>query len=128
MNPDLQSGSLTHSGPHPVIVSGFGTNPGLHLQIEFPLKVTVQVAPGPQGEGTHGSGFSTHFWSLQMKPCRQSGSLVHSGLHPVIVSGFGISPGEHLQIALPDPVTVQTAPGPQGFGSQGSGLGTHLWS
>ena len=50
----LQSGSLTHSGPHPVMVSGLGINPGLHRQIGFPLGEGVQVVPGPQGEGAQG--------------------------------------------------------------------------
>ena len=29
-----QSGSITHSGPQPVIVSGLGTKPGWHLKIK----------------------------------------------------------------------------------------------
>ena len=33
----------------------------------------------------------------------------------------------YLQIAFPSGLTVQTAPGPQGLGSQGSGFSTHLW-
>ena len=33
-NPVLQSGSRTHSGPHPVMVSGFGIRPGSHLKIQ----------------------------------------------------------------------------------------------
>ena len=61
-----------------------------------------------------------------MNPLLQSGSMTHSGLQPVMVSGLGMRPGWHLQIALPEPVTEHSAPGPQGEGSQGSGLGTHL--
>ena len=33
----------------------------------------------------------------------------------------------YLQIALPYPFVVQTAPGPQGLGLQGSGFSIHLW-
>ena len=33
----------------------------------------------------------------------------------------------YLQIALPNPFVVQTAPGPQGLGLQGSGFSIHLW-
>ena len=43
-----------------------------------------------------------------------------------MVSGLGIKPGSHLQIGLPLGPTVQMAPGPQGLGSQGSGLGIHF--
>ena len=39
---------------------------------------------------------NTYFWLVQTKPVLQSGSTIHSGLHPVIVSGLGISPGSHL--------------------------------
>ena len=144
-NPDWQSGSLTHSGPQPVIVSGLGIRPGSHLQIGLPAKFAVQMAPGPQGLGTQGSGLTTHFWFLQTNPCWQSGSLTHSGPHPVIVSGFGMRPGSHRQIGLPymervsglqtlaviaispPKLTVQTAPGPQGLGTHGSGFSTHRW-
>ena len=49
--------------------------------------MTVQTAPGPQGEGSHGSGFSTQRCAWQMKPLAQSGSRTHSGLQPEIVSG-----------------------------------------
>ena len=31
-----------------------------------PPKLTVQTAPGPQGEGSHGSGFSTQRCAWQM--------------------------------------------------------------
>ena len=52
---NLQSGSITHSGPHPVMVSGLGINPGKHLQIGLPSALGVQVVPGPQGDGLQGS-------------------------------------------------------------------------
>ena len=106
--------------------TAMGMSPGLHQHMGFPVKLTVQLAPGPQGEGLQGSGLSTHLWLVQTNPCLLSGSLTHSGLHPVIVSGFGISPGEQWQIAFPFPVIVHSAPGPQGLGLQGSGLSTHL--
>merc|ERR1719232_39632 len=85
------------------------------------------MVPGPQGLGSQGSGFKTHFWFSQIYSLlAQSGSTTHSGLHPVMVSGLGISPGSHLQMGFPLGPTVQMAPGPQGLGSQGSGLGIHL--
>ena len=49
-----------HSGPHPVIVSGLGTNFPRHLQIGFPNLLAIHMVPGPQGDGLHGSGFSIH--------------------------------------------------------------------
>jgi len=125
--PLWQSGSTTHSGLHPEMVSGLGMRPGWHLQMAFPVLVTEQSAPGPHGDGTQGSGFSIHFWFWQTNPLWQSGSMTHSGLHPEMVSGFGIRPGWHLQIALPVLVTEHSAPGPHGFGSHGSGFTTHLW-
>jgi len=104
-------------------VSGLGINPGSHLQIGllnlFPTFGAEQTAPGPQGEGLHGSGSSTHLWFKQTSPVLQSGSLTHSGPHPVIVSGLGIIPGTQLQMALPTPLTVQMVLGPQGDGWQG---------
>jgi len=60
----------------------------------------MQVAPGPQGDGLHGSGFSTHFWFWQTYPVLQSGSRTHSGPQPVMVSGFGTRPGSHLEATL----------------------------
>lgn len=56
MRPILQSGSVTHSGLQPVIVSGFGLKPGTQRQTGLPSLLTEQVVPGPQGEGEHGSG------------------------------------------------------------------------
>lgn len=50
----LHSWSTVHSGPHPVIVSGLAINPGRQLQMAFPVGLTVQVVPGPQGEGWQG--------------------------------------------------------------------------
>ena len=131
--PVLQSGSRTHSGPQPVMVSGFGMRPGSHLeqwqewkwttaiferfswlkrslsvkylnssynkvylQIGFPMLFTMQVAPGPQGDGLQGSGFSMHLWFWQTYPVLQSGSRTHSGPQPVMVSGLGTKPGSHL--------------------------------
>jgi len=120
MYPYWQSGSTIHSGPHPVIVSGLGIRPVRHLQIGCPFLFGEQVVPGPQGDGLHGSGFSTHFWLAQTNPYLQSGSTVHSGPHPVIVSGLGISPAKHLQIGFPSALGVHVVPGPQGEGLQGS--------
>ena len=85
----------------------------------FPILGAVQTAPGPQGEGLHGSGSSTHLWFKQTSPELQSGSLTHSGPHPVMVSGLGIIPGTQLQMALPTLFTVQMVLGPQGVGWQG---------
>jgi len=120
MYPLWQSGSLTHSGLQPEMVSGLGMRPGSHLQMALPEPVTEQTAPGPQGDGKQGSGFSTHLWSLQTSPLWQSGSLTHSGPQPVMVSGLGMRPGWQVQMALPCGFGWQRAPGPQGFGKQGS--------
>ena len=79
-------------GPHPVMVSGLGIKPGLHLQIGFPWRLVVHTVLGPQGLG------------LQL-----------SGPHPVMVSGCGIKPGLHLQIRFPWLLVVHTVPGPQGL-------------
>ena len=51
---------------------------------------------------------------------------VHSGPHPVIVSGLGTKPFKHLQIGFPSLLAMHMVPGPQGLGSQGSGFKTHL--
>lgn len=56
---------------------------------------------GPHGEGWQGSGLGTHLWLWHTLPCWQSGSRVHSGPQPVMVSGLGISPGSHRQMGLP---------------------------
>ncbi len=64
----------------------------------LPRLLTIQVAPGPHGDGLHGSGFSTQRWFWQTKPVRQSGSWTHSGPQPVMVSGFGTNPGSHLKL------------------------------
>ena len=95
--------------------------PGLstYLQIALPIPFVMQTAPGPHGLGLQGSGFSTHRWFKQTSPYWQSGSLTHSGPHPVMVSGFGIMPGTQLQMALPTLLTVQMVLGPQGVGWQG---------
>ena len=105
-------------------------NPGGHLQVNCPVNPWgIQIALGPQGLGLHGSGLSTHFWFWQMYPVLQSGSTVHSGPHPVMVSGFGTSPAKHRQIGFPSLLAMHIVPGPQGLGSQGSGFKTHLqWS
>ena len=68
-----------------------------YLQIALPTLLVIQTAPGPQGDGSQGSGFSTHLWFSQTYPVEQSGSITHSGLHPVMVSGLGIKPGLHLK-------------------------------
>lgn len=103
-----------------MIVSGLGISPARHLQIGLPSLLGVQVVPGPQGDGLHGSGFSTHFWSRHTNPYLQSGSTTHSGPQPVMVSGLGISPGKHLQIGFPSLFGVHVVPGPHGDGLQGS--------
>ena len=105
-------------------------NPGGHLQVNCPVNPWgIQIALGPQGLGLHGSGLSTHFWFWQMYPVLQSGSTVHSGPQPVMVSGLGTSPAKHRQIGFPSLLAMHIVPGPQGLGSQGSGLKTHLqWS
>ena len=97
----------------------FCTEPLTYLQIALPIWFVVHTAPGPQGLGSQGSGFSTHRWFKQTSPVWQSGSLTHSGPHPVMVSGFGIMPGTQLQMALPTLLTVQMVLGPQGEGWQG---------
>jgi len=102
------------------MVSGLGTRPGSHLQIGLPTLLTIQTAPGPQGEGLHGSGFSMQRLFWQTKPERQSGSTTHSGPHPVIVSGLGMSPSWHRQMGLPNGLGEHVVPGPQGEGLQGS--------
>ena len=108
------------------MVSGLGIRPGWHLQMALPVLVTEHSAPGPQGLGSQGSGFSTHLCPWHTYPCWQSGSMTHSGPQPVMVSGLGISPGSQVQMALPCWLTLHRAPGPQGLGWQGSGLATHL--
>ena len=68
-----------------------------YLQIAFPFPSFIHLAPGPQGLGSQGSGFSIHLWLWHTYPYWQSGSITHSGLHPVMVSGLGIKPGWHLK-------------------------------
>ena len=68
-----------------------------YLQIAFPRLLVIHLAPGPQGDGLQGSGFSTQRWPSQTYPDLQSGSITHSGPQPVIVSGLGINPGLHLE-------------------------------
>ena len=95
-----------------------------YRQIGFPILFGEHVAPGPQGDGLQGSGFSTHLWFWQTNPYWQSGSRTHSGPHPVIVSGLGINPGWQRQIGFPDGLGVQVVPGPHGDGLHGFfGLG-----
>lgn len=36
------------------MVSGLGMSPGSQLQMALPILLTVQMVPGPQGEGTQG--------------------------------------------------------------------------
>ena len=83
---------------------------GIKIVFKKPAMFTVQTAPGPQGDGSQGSGFSTHLWLWQTKPLWQSGSTTHSGLQPEMVSGLGMRPGWHLQMAFPVLVTEQSAP------------------
>jgi len=50
-----------HSNSHPSIVLVLGTFPSSQWQTGLPVTGwTLQKAPGPQGEGLQGSGFSTH--------------------------------------------------------------------
>ena len=78
----------------------------------FPPPLVIHLAPGPQGEGLQGSGFSTHLCHAcsQTNPLLQSESLVHSGPHPAIVSGLGINPGWQLHMAFPAALTVHVVP------------------
>ena len=41
--PDLQSGSLVHSGPQPVIVSGLGMSPASHWHSALPAEFTEHL-------------------------------------------------------------------------------------
>ena len=45
---------------------------------------------------------------------------------PVIVSGWGSNPGRQVHTGLPCLLGLHSVLGPQGLGSQGSGLGAHL--
>ena len=40
-----------------------------YRQIALPVWSTIQLAPGPQGDGSQGSGFSTQKLFSQTKPC-----------------------------------------------------------
>lgn len=82
-------GVLASILPHPVMVSGWGANPGRQVHTGLPNRLTLQLVLGPQGEGSHGSGLGTHLKFWQMFPDPQSGSLSHSLPHPVMVSGLG---------------------------------------
>ena len=42
------------AGPHPVMVSGWGISPGWQLHLALPIELTVQVVPGPHGDGWQG--------------------------------------------------------------------------
>ena len=72
--------NVTPIRPGPIILSDwtcyFNKDPGSYL------------LPGPQGEGLQGSGFSTHLWFWQTQPWLQSGSMTHSGLHPINKNHF----------------------------------------
>ena len=41
----------------------------------LPARLSVQTAPGPQGDGWQGSGRTTHRWLWHTYPLEQSGSL-----------------------------------------------------
>ena len=86
------------------MVSGLGMRPGKHRQMGLPSRFGVQVVPGPQGEGSHGSG------ALQ----RISGR------------GSGTNPSGHLQVGAPS-WGMHMAPGPQGLGSHGLGTTQPCW-
>ena len=49
------------------------------------------------------------------------------GPQPVMVSGFGTSPGRQLQTGFPSRLSTQVVPGPQGEGLHGSGRGTQAF-
>ena len=53
--PLSQSGSLTHSGPQPVMVSGLGMKLAMQRQMALPLGLLVQEVLGPHGDGLQGS-------------------------------------------------------------------------
>ena len=46
--------------------------------------------------------------------------MVHSGLHPVMVSGLGEKPGTQRHSGLPSLLTEHRVPGPHGVGLHGS--------
>lgn len=96
---------------HPVMVSGMGTYPAMHLHTGFPSLLTSHLVLGPHGLGKHGSG---------------GGVLASIFPQPVMVSGCGEYPDKHVHTGLPRRLTLHSVFGPQGVGSQGSGLGTHL--
>jgi len=103
-SPPSQSGSITHSGPHPVMVSGLGMSPTRQRQMGLPSRLGVHVVPGPQGDGSHGSR------ALQ----RTSGV------------GSGTRPSGHLQVGRPS-LGIHMEPSPQGLGSHGLGT-TQPWA
>lgn len=58
------SSSCVHCGPQPVIVSGLGKKPALHLHTATPSGLTMQSVFGPHGYGVHGS--------LSSRPCQNT--------------------------------------------------------
>lgn len=138
INPYLQSGSTTHSGPQPVIVSGLGISPGRQVQMGFPSLFGVHVVPGPHGEGLQGS-LTLHFisgvgsgtrpsghlqvgfpsWGIHMEPGPQGlGSQGLGTIQPCWGVGLGTKPVGHLHSGSPS-WGIHIEPGPQGLGSQG---------
>ena len=72
-----------------------------NLQIAFPLKSSIQMDPGPHGEGLQGSGFGMHWfhWTSQIFPSPQCLSIKHS-TQPSMESGIGTKPESHLEIII----------------------------
>ena len=44
-------------------------NNNSYRQIALPVRSSIQLAPGPQGDGSQGSGFSTQKLFSQTNPC-----------------------------------------------------------
>ena len=67
----------------------------------FPFKSSMQVEPGPHGEGLQGSGFGMHWfhWTSHIFPLPQCLSIKHS-TQPSIESGIGTKPELHLEIII----------------------------
>ena len=67
----------------------------------FPFKSSIQVDPGPHGEGLQGSGFGMHWfhWTSHIFPLPQCLSIKHS-TQPSIESGIGTKPASHLKNQL----------------------------
>ena len=64
----------------------------------MPFWFSIHCAPGPQGDGLHGSGFEIHLChcTSHTKPELQFESTKHS-TQPSMESGIGTNPGLHLK-------------------------------